>query len=138
VTKKPARRPVLTFGVLNVSDPPTVTERVFVEVTADARGVLGEIEESAGVQHLSGVDEVTDNLIISVGGLEVRATRLNTLLGVFRVNLPSKLVEIVNDRICQFGNFGGGHLNGHFVSFRCGLTKTVYTQMVGENKYLFS
>lgn len=50
-----------------------MVQRVPAEEAGHARGLMPKVAESAGVDHLSGVDEVTDDLIVRVGRGHVRA-----------------------------------------------------------------
>ena len=82
-----------------------MVQRVPAEEAGDAWGLMPKVAESAGVDHFGGVDEVTDDLIVRVGGGHVRASRLSALVGVSGVNRSSQPVKIINQLVCQFENF---------------------------------
>ena len=101
-----------------------------MKATADARGVVGDFEQSAGVDHLSGVNEVTDNLIVRVDRVDVRACGVGALFGVFGIDRLSQPVKITDQVVCHLEDLIGSH----FVSFRVGIAWNPNPNSAGKGK----
>ena len=101
-----------------------------MKATADARGAVGDVKESAGVDHLSGVNEVTDNLIVRGGRIDVRASGVGAVFGVFGINRLSQPVKITDQVVCHLEDLIGSH----FVSFRVGIAWNPNPNGAGKGK----